>query len=152
MSTAPSPPSTKGDAVYALDTCICIDFLRGRMPYAYEMFKHTDPRLFAIPSIVEAELLLGAEKSANPSKRRQTVEEFLLSFQVLPFDHRCAYAYAKLRSTLEREGRRIGPNDLIVAATALANECTLVTNNVEEFKRVPGLPLESWYEMDLSDL
>ncbi len=138
--------------MYALDTRICIDFLRGRMPYAYEMFKHTDPRLFAIPSIVEAELLLGAEKSANPSKRRQTVEEFLLSFQVLPFDHRCAYAYAKLRSTLEREGRRIGPNDLIVAATALANECTLVTNNVEEFKRVPGLPLESWYEMDLSDL
>lgn len=138
--------------MYALDTCICIDFLRGRMPYAYEMFKHTDPRLFAIPSIVEAELLLGAEKSANPSKRRQTVEEFLLSFQVLPFDHRCAYAYAKLQSTLEREGRRIGPNDLIVAATALANECTLVTNNVEEFKRVPGLPLESWYEMDLSDL
>lgn len=138
--------------MYALDTCICIDFLRGRMPYAYEMFKHTDPRLFAIPSIVEAELLLGAEKSANPSKRRQTVEEFLLSFQVLPFDQRCAYAYAKLQSTLEREGRRIGPNDLIVAATALANECTLVTNNVEEFKRVPGLPLESWYEMDLSDL
>lgn len=138
--------------MYALDTCICIDFLRGRMPYAYEMFKHTDPRLFAIPSIVEAELLLGAEKSANPSKRRQTVEEFLLSFQVLPFDHRCAHAYAKLRSTLEREGRRIGPNDLIIAATALANECTLVTNNVEEFKRVPGLPLESWYEMDLSDL
>ena len=138
--------------MYALDTCICIDFLRGRMPYAYEMFKHTDPRLFAIPSIVEAELLLGAEKSANPSKRRQTVEEFLLSFQVLPFDHRCAYVYAKLQSTLEREGRRIGPNDLIVAATALANECTLVTNNVEEFKRVPGLPLESWYEMDLSDL
>ena len=138
--------------MYALDTCICIDFLRGRMPYAYEMFKHTDPRLFAIPSIVEAELLLGAEKSANPSKRRQTVEEFLLPFQVLPFDHRCAYAYAKLRSTLEQEGRRIGPNDLIVAATALANECTLVTNNVEEFKRVPGLPLESWYEMDPSDL
>lgn len=138
--------------MYALDTCICIDFLRGKMPYAYEMFKRTDPRLFAIPSIVEAELLLGAEKSANPGRRRQAVEEFLLPFQILPFDHRCAYIYAQLRGQLEREGHPIGANDLIVAATALANQCTLVTNNVDEFKRVPGLPLESWYEMNLADL
>lgn len=127
--------------MYALDTCICIDFLRGKMPYAYEMFKRTDPRLFAIPSIVEAELLLGAEKSANPGRRRQAVEEFLLP-----------YIYAQLRGQLEREGRPIGANDLIVAATALANQCTLVTNNVDEFKRVSSLPLESWYEMDLADL
>ncbi len=134
--------------MYTLDTCVCIDFLRGKQPLVYELFKQTDPRLFVIPSIVQAELLLGAAKSNHPLKMRQVVEEFLLSFQIAPFDSNCAYHYARIRAKLESCGNLIGPNDLIVAATALSNHCTLVTNNVKEFKRVEGLSLESWAEIE----
>ncbi len=106
----------------------------------------SDPRLFKIPAIVEGELRVGAEKSNNPSKMRQLVDEFMLPFETLPFDSHCAHIYGSMRAYLEREGEVIGSNDLLIAATALANDAVLVTNNVDEFKRVPNLSLESWYE------
>ena len=76
------------------------------------------------------------------------VDEFTLPFEVLPFDSDCAHAYGRIRCQLERAGKKIGHNDLLIAATALANNAVLVTNNVDEFKRVPGLSLECWYEME----
>ena len=84
------------------------------------------------------------EKSANPRAAREAVEEFLLPFQVVPFDWRCANEYGKIRAALERQGKAIGGNDMLIAATALANDAVLVTNNVREFKRVPGLSLEHY--------
>ncbi|MEQ3251496.1 type II toxin-antitoxin system VapC family toxin [Eggerthella lenta] len=133
--------------MYLLDSCICIDFLRGRLPYAYDLMRNSDPRLFKIPAIVEGELLVGVEKSSRPEKARWLVDEFTLPFDVLPFDSDCAREYGRIRALLERSGKKIGHNDLFIAATALANNAVLVTNNVDEFKRVPGLSLECWYEM-----
>ena len=78
--------------------------------------------------------------------------EFMLPFEVLPFDSKCAHIYARIRGELEMTGKVIGPNDLLIAATALANSAVLVTNNVDEFKRVPGLSIESWYEMTWEEL
>lgn len=135
--------------MYLLDSCICIDFMRGRLPYGYEVLKGGDPRLYAVPAIVEAELRTGAEKSKDPAKNRRVLETFLLPFKIIPFDSRCALKYAFLRSRLEAEGRKIGPNDMLIAATALAYDAVLVSNNDREFKRVPGLTIESWYEEDL---
>lgn len=135
--------------MYFLDSCICIDFMRGRLPYAYGVFQASDPRLFKVPSVVQAELLLGARKSANPKENHNLVEQFLLPFEVVSFDARCAYEYAEIRAQLEEEGRLIGPNDLLIAATARAHKGTLVTNNVKEFQRVEGLELESWYDVEL---
>ena len=66
---------------------------------------------------------------------------------MLPFDSDCAREYGRIASLLERSGKKIGHNDLFIAATALANNAVLVTNNMDEFKRVPGLSLECWYEM-----
>ncbi len=137
--------------MYLLDTCICIDFLRGKMPYAYELMRNSDPRLFKIPAVVEAELRVGAEKSKKPQEMFRYVDEFLLAFEILPFDSRCAQHYGKLRAKLEQEGNIIGSNDLLIAATALANNAILVTNNVEEFKRIENLSLQSWYEMKWED-
>lgn len=134
--------------MYLLDSCICIDFMRGRLPYAYDLMRNSDPRLFKIPAIVEGELRVGVEKSTQPKKARWIVDEFMLPFEVLPFDSRCAHEYSRIRSSLERADKRIGHNDLLIAATALANNAVLVTNNVDEFKRVPGLSLECWYEME----
>lgn len=137
--------------MYLLDSCICIDFLRGRQPRAYELLQKSDPKLFKIPAIVAAELAVGAEKSTNPTKTRWAVEQLLAPFEIVPFDESCALVYGGVRAQLEHEGRSIGQNDLLIAATALAYGAVLVTNNVEEFKRVPGLSLESWQEVDLSE-
>lgn len=134
--------------MYFLDSCACIDFMRGKIPSGYQFLRESDPRLFGIPTVVEAELLLGAAKSAVPEKNRKLVESFLLPFEVIPFDSKCSRVYARIRAQLEQEGKTIGPNDLLIAATALAHEAILVTSNEREFKRVPGLELEVWEEVD----
>ena len=119
------------------------------MPYAHKLLKESSPQLFGIPSIVEAELRLGAEKSAKPYLNRYITESFLAPFKIVPFDSRCAIEYAKLRAFLEKKGMKIGANDMLIAATALANGAVLATNNIKEFERIPGLSCESWYEIDL---
>lgn len=138
--------------MYFLDSNICIDFMRGRLPLGYDLMRRSDPGIFKIPAIVEGELRLGAYKSAQPAKNQWLVEEFLLPFEVIPFDSQCARAYAKIRGELERQGNVIGPNDMLIAATAVANQAVLITNNVDEFKRVPGLSLESWHETTWKEL
>lgn len=135
--------------MYMLDSCVCIDFMQGHLPIGYDVLRRSDPRLFKIPAIVEAELRLGAEKSRNPSGNRMILETFLTPFEIAAFDSKCAATYARLRNKLESAGTPIGPNDMLIAATALANEAVLVTNNIRKFKRVPGLSLESWSECSL---
>ena len=65
------------------------------------------------------------------------------------FTAQCAHAYGKIRSQLKRGRKLIGPNDMLIAATAMANQATLVSNNRKEFARIQGLELESWYEVDI---
>ena len=134
--------------MYFLDSCICIDFMRGKLPYGYSLLKKSNPSLFGIPSIVEAELRTGVMKSENIKSNRLALETFLAPFKRISFDANCAMQYAKIRSFLEKEGVKIGPNDTLIAATALAHNAVLVTQNTKGFERVPGLELESWYEAD----
>lgn len=133
--------------MFLLDSCVCIDFLRGNLKKGYDLMRKSDPRLFKIPSVVQAELLLGAAKSNNPDTNRFFVEQFLLPFDILPFDSRCAREYASIRSYLEKEGKKIGPNDLMIASIARVHNAVLVTHNMREFKRVPGIELEDWAEV-----
>ena len=135
--------------MYFLDTNICIDFLRGKLQTGYAFLQENPPQLFKIPAVVEAELLVGAEKSANPEKSRRAVEIFLLPFEIVPFDSQCAKHYAQTRAKLELSGKKIGPNDLLIGATVLSHAGTLITNNVKEFKRVEGLHVESWAEVSV---
>lgn len=102
----------------------------------------------ACPAIVEAELLYGAENSNNPEEGRYFVESLLSPLHIIPFDSRCAACYARVRADLKRRGCIIGPNDLLIAATALAHGATLVSNNTRVFRRVEGLLLELWAEVD----
>ena len=69
---------------------------------------------------------------------------FFTPYESLPFDDPCAEAYGRIRSDLERAGMVIGPNDLIIAATAVAHRLTLVTANTREFSRVVNLEIENW--------
>jgi tRNA(fMet)-specific endonuclease VapC len=138
--------------MYILDTCICVEFLRGRLSTGYQMMRQSPAGLFKIPAMAVGELLLGAEKAPEKwqALERRSVEVFLESFDVVPFDEKCARAYSRLRADLEARGCRIGEIDMEIAATALANQAVLVTNNVKEFGRVPGLSFENWH--DISDI
>jgi tRNA(fMet)-specific endonuclease VapC len=75
---------------------------------------------------------------------RALVEKFIAAFEITPFDDQASRRYAQIRARLERRGEPIGANDYIVAATALATGCILVTDNDREFRRVAGLKLEDW--------
>ena len=135
--------------MYLFDSDTCIEILRGHLPRAWEMMRKSSPDLFGVPAIVEAELLYGAANSDNPEEGRYFVESLLAPLHIVPFDSRCAACYARIRIDLKQRGCLIGPNDLLIAATALAHGATLVSNNAREFRRVKGLLLESWAEISL---
>lgn len=126
--------------MYLLDSDVCINVLRGREREAYEWFRRTSVDDVRLPAMVEAELRLGACKSKSP-RNEQIIEDFIAPFVIVPFDSRCARAYARIRAELEEKGERIGPNDLIIAAIAVANDAILVTNNIREYKRIKDLRL-----------
>lgn len=134
--------------MYFFDSNVLIDISRRKLPFTYELLLKSDASLFKVPAVVKAELLLGAEKSNDPENERFKVESLLLPFDIIPFDDSCAVQYARIRACLERKGLTIGGNDYLIAATALAHSAVLVTNNVNEFKRVPGLSIECWEEVD----
>ena len=134
---------------YFLDTCICIEFLRGRLSSGYQLMREGRPEDFGLPAIVAAELFYGAEHSANPARESKIVETFVEAFAIIPFDADSARHYGRIRQQLGSQGNLIGDRDLMIAATSLAHHATLVTRNMREFQRVPGLRLESWTEIEL---
>lgn len=129
---------------FFLDTNVCIHALKGEFPGIEERLRSLSPASIKIASIVEAELLLGAVKSKDPARVAETVRRFLFPFEIVAFGERAARAYATIRADLERRGQIIGPNDLILAATALAFGGSVVTRNTDEFGRVPDLAVEDW--------
>jgi tRNA(fMet)-specific endonuclease VapC len=129
---------------YLLDTNACIRILNGSSPGVVERLEMLDPADVAMSAIVRAELIYGARKSAHLAENLRLVDAFFEPFECLPFDSRAADVYGGVRADLERGGRPIGPNDLLIAATALAHDLILVTHNVSEFERVPGLGVEDW--------
>lgn len=84
--------------------------------------------------------------SSNPAKNEQALLRFLVPFSVLPFGSTAAAEYGEIRAYLQSQGTPIGPLDMLIAGYARAEKMILVTNNVREFERVPGLELENWAE------
>jgi tRNA(fMet)-specific endonuclease VapC len=130
---------------YLLDTDTCVQFLRHgpATPVAARLAAAT-PGDVVLCSVVVAELLFGALRSRDVARNLADVRAFVAGFQSLDFDGPAAEEYAKVRADLVAKGTPIGPNDLLIAATALANGLTLVTHNTTEFGRVVGLTLEDW--------
>jgi tRNA(fMet)-specific endonuclease VapC len=106
--------------------------------------RSTKPGEIVLCSVVKTELLYGAHKSARASDNLENLEKFFKPFHSLPFDDGAARIAGELRAALDRQGAPIGPNDLLIAAIALANGLKLITHNTDEFSRVPGLTLEDW--------
>lgn len=132
--------------MYFLDANTCIYFLNGKYESIKTKVLTTPPNDIAIPSIVKAELLLGSYKSDQRAKNLEKLERFLQPFEIIPFIDLVTYVYADIRCALEKTGQTIGPNDLLIAAIVKFHEGILVTNNIEEFKRVKGLHLENWVQ------
>ncbi len=129
---------------YLLDTNTCIRYLNGRAPRIVAKMRTVAPADIAVCSIVKAELFAGAAKSQRPGQNLVTQQQFLNQFVSLPFDDAAAIIYGSIRAALEKAGTPIGPNDLLIAAITLANQLTLVTQNMREFSRISGLALEDW--------
>ena len=94
--------------------------------------------------ITLAELEYGAEKSSQPKRNHEALEQFIEALDIVPFDRQATLQYGQIRVHLEKKGQRIGGMDLLIAAHARSLGVTLVTNNEREFKRVPGLRVENW--------
>ena len=93
--------------------------------------------------IVACELRFGAEKSGS-ALLSERIDQILAKIEVLPLCTPVEHHYARLREALQRAGTPIGPNDMLIAAHALAHDLTLITDNVDEFLRVDGLRVENW--------
>jgi tRNA(fMet)-specific endonuclease VapC len=130
--------------VYVLDTNTVLDYFRGKGSVAANLLA-LPPSEVALPAIVAYEVWVGVLGSQNAKRRQAQYEQFLATIEVLPFDSAISRRAAELRQTLERGGEGIGPMDTLIAATALAHNATLVTRNVREFGRVPGLQVVDWH-------
>jgi tRNA(fMet)-specific endonuclease VapC len=93
---------------------------------------------------VKAELLYGARHGTRVAENLRLLSRFFAAIPSVPFDDACAEDYGILRNELARAGRPIGPNDLLISATARARHLVLATRNVREFSRIPSLELEDW--------
>lgn len=128
---------------YLLDTNVLSDLVRNpHGPIAGQIRKVGEDRI-CTSIIVAAELRYGAAKKAAPRLTRQ-LETILAAMDVLPFEAPADSKYGLIRTQLEKEGRPIGGNDLLIAAQASALGYTLVTDNIGEFGRVQGLHCENW--------
>ena len=127
--------------IYLLDTNSCIEQLRGRSSSAFDArLANVKPGDVVLCSVVIAELLYGAARSAQRVRNLAQVRLFCSKFKSLAFDDVAAEEYGPIRDI----GLPIGPNDLLIAPIARAHGLTLVTQNTAEFSRVPGLNVEDW--------
>lgn len=127
-----------------LDTNVCIYLIKEHPPSVVERFATHAVGDIGISVMTLAELEYGVSKSGRPARNREALDQFISPLEVAPFDRQATAAYGKLRTTLEKKGRTIGSMDLLIAAHALSLDVRLITRNVREFGRVPGLRVEDW--------
>jgi tRNA(fMet)-specific endonuclease VapC len=129
---------------YMLDTNVCVYIIRNKSPKLLQKLAQHSPSDVCISSITAAELQYGVHKSSQPDQNQQALDQFLIPLAIMDFNHRAALEYGRTRAYLERSGTSIGALDTLIAAHALAEGLTLVTSNVGEFSRVPGLSMVDW--------
>ncbi len=129
---------------YLLDTNICIELIRQKSQTLIKRLVACTPGEVAVSTITVAELAHGAQKSSQVKKNQAALEQFLLPLEIVDFDQQASIVYGTIRATLEREGNIIGAMDMLIGAHALSMDLTLVTNNINEFQRIPNLKLEDW--------
>ncbi len=128
---------------YLLDTNILSDLVRQPQGAVARRITEAGEETICTSVIVAAELRFGAEKS-DSNRLVDQVELILSAIEILPLESPADREYGKLRFYLTRNGKLIGPNDMLIAAQALCAGLIVVTANTGEFTRVPGLIVENW--------
>jgi tRNA(fMet)-specific endonuclease VapC len=129
--------------VYLLDTNIVSEIVRNPNGNAAKRLAQTADERVAISVIVCCEIEYGLELKSS-AKLKQQSDAIIAKFEVLDFGSPAHSIYGSIRAELKRKGTPIGPNDLFIAAHALALNAVLVTDNEKEFSCVPGLKIENW--------
>jgi tRNA(fMet)-specific endonuclease VapC len=129
---------------YLLDTNICIYIMKNNPPNVRERFKAFSFGDIGISTVTAAELFYGVENSHYPEQNRIMLYQFLAPLIQIPFEEKDSSTYGSIRAYLKKLGQPIGANDLFIAAQCVSRNLILVTNNTNEFSRVPNLKLEDW--------
>lgn len=130
---------------WLLDTNTCSYVLKRRFGLA-ERLQTLSPADLHVCAITLAEARAGALRSVAPARLLAAWDFFLQPFEdrILPFDRDAANAYGDIRAQLEGQGNMIGDRDCMIAAIAQCHGLTVITANLAEFQRVPGLAVEDW--------
>ena len=129
-------------AKYLLDTCVCISMFRNE-GHVREKLLNVGLDNCYISEITIAELYFGVAKVENKKRKLEDIKRVQQMFKVIP-----AYSsfkeYGEIRHSLEHTGLRVDQFDLLMGATAIHHQMTLVTSNLKHFERMPGIKIESW--------
>ncbi|MCC7278932.1 MAG: PIN domain-containing protein [Chromatiaceae bacterium] len=128
---------------YLLDTNIMIAAMKQVATVKLQLEQRLLADLLLSP-VVLGELAFGVEKSAYREKNAARLSELVKRVELVPIDDRVSRRYGEIRAHLERCGTPIGANDLWIAAQGSALDAIVVTDNQDEFNRVPGLRTENW--------
>ena len=130
---------------YILDTNTIIYFFKGTGNISHKLLS-LPPKEIGIPAIVYYELLVGIFKSARQREKNHQLQLLIDATNLISFGEKEAHAAYEIRANLEKRGLPIGPMDVLIGATALANRAILVTHNMKEFKRIEQLEVEDWFQ------
>jgi len=126
---------------YLIDSDVLIYYLKGK-PEAIARLGQIPAAALYISRINATELIYGAYNSERVKNNLNVIEPFLKQFVTLEFDEGASRIFARGKARLKRTGTLIPDMDLMIAATAITNDCTLITNNLKHFKRIEGLRVE----------
>jgi tRNA(fMet)-specific endonuclease VapC len=129
---------------YLLDTNICIHFLGDEFNIK-EKIEKAGLENCLVSEITIAELKFGAENSQNKEKNRKTIDDFVKKFSIIPI-HNSIDIYAKEKARLRKKGKSLDDFDLLIGATAISNNFTLITRNVSDFDRLDGIEIKNWVD------
>ncbi len=129
---------------FLIDTNICIYIINHHPPEVIQKFRGMAVGDVGISSITVSELQYGVAKSNRKKENQDRLAQFLMPFEILPFDEKASSYYGEIRAQLEQQGAIIGSLDLLIAAHALSLQVVLITNNEKEFKRIPSLKIKNW--------
>ena len=133
-------------ARFLVDTNICIYIAKQKPPQVLARFQKLSPGAVAMSIVTWGELMFGAAKSRAPDRSREVLFQLAELIPVLAISVGVGEHYGAIRAALERIGRPVGNNDLWLAAHAIGEGLTLVTNDEKEFARVPGLKVVNWVD------
>jgi tRNA(fMet)-specific endonuclease VapC len=127
-----------------LDTNICIYLIKEHPAPVLDRFAAHPVGDIGVSVITLAELEYDVAKSSRPARNRAALDQFVSPLEVASFDRPATTAYGRLRALLDKRGQPIGSMDLLIAAHAISLDVRLITHNVKEFGKVPGLRIEDW--------